>query len=802
MAVPAAAPAAAPLQGVLDRSFGDGGRAFAALGDTFAPTAYTAMVRQPDGGIVAGGTTVAVKGIYNERSGFVQRRHPDGSLDTGFGGGLILVPGVGGLALQEDGRVLVGVRDRDDPCSSISTVWRLDASGARDGSFGDSGVSPQLPISVSHLAVDGEGRIVVAGVTNTSPCGKSAVPSPALAVARLLPSGALDPSFGENGIARTPVVKTYFSTIGSLSNGLVVREDGSILAAGVDALHAFTPTGAPDTSFGNAGMVEVAGTPGALLGLPGGKAVLASTSAESCCKAAGQFVVSRYLANGSLDPAFGGGTVSLAVGKVDSPTALAAGPGESVLLGGEAASSDECDGECDFAPFLARFATDGQLDPGFGQGGQLSPDLPARTRVDYTRYVAALTVAPSGQVLVAGGSGDAAEATVSALGPNGAPDTAFGAGGRASDPQPLPSVTSTRGVAVAPSGAILASAWSDAGAHRPQPILAAWGRDGAPDRGAGGGAGFVVPGTDEGLEADGRNRFYSVATASSLRGDGYVGRFDALGRPDPGYGSGGRAAIPSRFDVQALVVRRDGTALLVGRVARRFGMAAFKLTPAGRPDRRFGRGGLAFVKWGREVKANALAAAFDRRGRVVLFGNYDNFATGMARLLPSGRLDQGFARRGRLLRMPALAGERSAVAIGPRGAILLAASSGPDLGPPPTTLIGFRPDGARDPSFGRNGVVRVDSRGSMVGFFGGGRPILVSGAGGFGERGVTIRAFKANGRLDRSFGRRGVVTAETSSANRFRPAAAARLPDGRIVVAGSTGKIEQAGATIKLLRFR
>lgn len=801
LAAPVPALAGKPLEGKLDRSFGDGGRAFAALGDTLAPTSYSAMARQPDGGLVVGGTTVAVKGIYNERTGFVQRRYPSGALDPSFGGGLLHLPPVSDIALQGDGRILVAALDREDSCGPASSVRRLETSGAPDASFGSGGASAQLPIAIAYLAVDAEGRIVVAGTLNTVPCGKTAVSSPALALARLLPSGALDTSFGENGLVRTAVSKGYFPSF-SRSFGLAIREDGSILAAGIDSLFAFTAAGAPDPSFGSSGVVEVSGTPGALLGLPGGKAVLASTSADRCCSLPGQFVVSRYLANGSLDPAFGGGSVSLAVGKVDSPTALAAGPGESVLLGGEAASSDECDGECDFAPFLARFAADGKLDPSFGQGGQATLALPARTRVDYTHYVAAITVAPSGQILVAGGSGDAAEATVSALGPNGAPDTAFGLDGKASDPQPLPSVTSTRGIAIAPSGAILTSAWSDAAAHRPEPILAAWNANGALDREAGSGSGFVVPGTDDELEADGRNRFYSVATASSRRGDGYLARFDRLGRPDFGYGSAGRAAIPPRFDVESLVVRRDGTALLIGRVAGSFGMAAFKLTPAGKPDRRFGRKGLAFVRWGREVKANALAAAFDRRGRVVLFGSYDRYATGMARLLPDGRLDPSFARRGRQPFMPGLANERSAVAIAPRGAILVAASAGADLGPPPTTLIRFRPDGRRDRSFGRNGVVRVGAKGPMVGFFGGRRLILVSGAGGFGERGVALRAFKANGRPDRSFGRRGVVTAATSEANRFRPAAAARQPNGRIVVAGSTGRIEQSGATIELLRFR
>ena len=58
----------------------------------------------------------------------------------------------------------------------------------------------------------------------------------------------------------------------------------------------------------------------------------------------------------------------------------------------------------------------------------------------------------------------------------------------------------------------------------------------------------------------------------------------AAPRADLGYGSGGTAQLPPNFEAKALVVRRSGTALVVGRIKDREPMAIFELTPAGRPD--------------------------------------------------------------------------------------------------------------------------------------------------------------------------------------------------------------------------
>src|SRR6185295_10277647 len=135
---------ASPLRGRIDRSFGDGGRVTFRLGPTFAHSAYTAMIRQPDGSILLEGNTELVQksryGKFVEQGGFVQRRLPDGALDPGFRE-VLEDERLAGLARQADGYVLYAAAGEFQ-----SQVHRLDANGIPDPSYGKSGVSASVPL--------------------------------------------------------------------------------------------------------------------------------------------------------------------------------------------------------------------------------------------------------------------------------------------------------------------------------------------------------------------------------------------------------------------------------------------------------------------------------------------------------------------------------------------------------------------------------------------------------------------------------------------------------------------------------
>jgi uncharacterized delta-60 repeat protein len=800
------------LRGVLDRSFGHGGRAFSHLGRTLADSEFTSLARQADGKLLLTGWTKA-KGRYEqERIGFVERRDASGGLDRSFGVegtvaageiGVYDEKGVSSLAVQSDGAILFG--DSANQCTSSGAVHRLLADGAPDPSFGTKGISASLPLTVDHLAVDAMGRIVVAGTLSEFHCGKNGGASE-LAAARLLPDGALDPGFGAGGVVRMGEL----GVTGTSAGGLAVRGDGAVLVAGTEYggagdLVALTPSGALDPGFGASGIVHLTSGPRAMLMTAGGDLIVAGTeSLLFCCHKEGDFILSRYTPSGALDPSFGeAGIAKLAVGDVNEATALAEAAGGEILLAGQTAASDSCDpGECAFTPVLLRVDASGALDTGFGEGGWVALAQPRPPRVSgNSPHTTALAVGSGGQVLAAGSGGRGSDGFVFARTAAGDPDPSFGEGGAVYEVRTLPSSSEAVGVAIKPGGGILVSAWSDVGRRGARPLLLGFRPNGRPDRHVGGGSGFVRTNVGGALRIGARRWAYMVQpTFGGKRG--YVSRFDPLGRRDEHYGSDGTADLPAKFLVFSFMVRRNGGVLLLGRMAGRHGMAAFQLDPRGDPGLGFGRNGLALVGFRFKAKVEAQAATVDSRERVVLLGRVGARAVG-TRLLPNGRLDRRFAHRGRLVIENDFWVGSTALALGTDGGILVATSPEPaKVGD--VTLRRFGPGGSPDRSFGDGGEVRVRQGGTpRLSILADRRQILVALArGGWGEGGVTLRAYRPDGAVDRRFGDGGVVMAATSRRRAFRLTGVGRQSDGRLVVAGTSGEIGALGARVELLRFR
>ncbi len=141
--------------GSLDTTFGTAGKV------SLAVPGYLFVV-QADGKIVLVGGSGEID---------ITRLNADGSLDTQFGdGGFVTTPfpdGMGGwpgtIALQSDGKILVGGADGDN-----YFVARFNADGTLDSSFGGSGwiTAPFVAGNedeVTSIAIQPNGQIVVAG---------------------------------------------------------------------------------------------------------------------------------------------------------------------------------------------------------------------------------------------------------------------------------------------------------------------------------------------------------------------------------------------------------------------------------------------------------------------------------------------------------------------------------------------------------------------------------------------------------------------------------------------------------------
>jgi uncharacterized delta-60 repeat protein len=151
-----------------------------------------AMIEQPDGRIIIAGEFNGVNNQFRDR---VARLESDGSLDTNFPVRLGLNGIMHALALQPDGKVIVGgaFHVPRDEAPWIHNIIRLETNGLIDFTF-DPGTNLFAVNIVSNfvraVAVLPDGKVMAGGSFNR------AARSSRDYLARLLPDGSVDPSFG------------------------------------------------------------------------------------------------------------------------------------------------------------------------------------------------------------------------------------------------------------------------------------------------------------------------------------------------------------------------------------------------------------------------------------------------------------------------------------------------------------------------------------------------------------------------------------------------------------------------------
>jgi uncharacterized delta-60 repeat protein len=368
-------PLALLATGQPDRSFGTAGAVATSPGEGLL-AADNAVVVTPSGSIVAAGSMMhLVNG--GERNDFALVRYlATGKLDTAFGGGVVITPilsdsKIVALGAQRDGGVVAaGV------AYALSTpeftLARYLASGALDSRFGSGGIVTTKVLGGSFanaLAVQRDGRLVVAG--------RAADPSrnygDVVAVARYLPSGALDPSFGSGGVV--------VDARGQDAAGVAVDAHGRIVVAVSGCpqvcVFRFTSSGKPDPRFGTNGRSALAAVepPAALALDAGGRPVLAGAGFNSPTNT---LYAARYTTSGALDPAFGSHGVSTVKPLPSSGSVCCGGAsavllehGRIVLAGGKDRFGTTC-GRFELVQLLAN----GKPDPSFGKNGRAYVCLP------------------------------------------------------------------------------------------------------------------------------------------------------------------------------------------------------------------------------------------------------------------------------------------------------------------------------------------------------------------------------------------------------------------------------------------
>lgn len=284
--------------------------------------------------------------------------------------------------------------------SLVSGAAGSESDGTLDTFFGDSG----LVRTVFFPPPPAGGTIDVANAVGIQPDGKIVVGAETydgdyeFALARYLPIGDLDPDFG-GGDGLTVLEASGDVELGEGHDDVIadiaIQPDGKIVAVG-----RLEPVGPKDEP-------RRMGT---------------------------DFAVARFNPDGSPDPLFGvDGVVATDIDSTgiestgDYASSLALQPDGKIVVGGSATDSNG-----DFA--LARYNTDGSADNSFSVDGKLRLDVSAWKDHEGADSIAAVGLAPDGDIIAAGTAQrgeDDFEIAVARFGSDGALDTSFGSNGLA-----------------------------------------------------------------------------------------------------------------------------------------------------------------------------------------------------------------------------------------------------------------------------------------------------------------------------------------------------------------------------------
>jgi uncharacterized delta-60 repeat protein len=345
-------------RGDLDRTFGSAGKVTTDFGGN--ESAWGLAV-QSDGKAVVAGTRFDpgpsddfVLARYTTSGALDSTFDGDGKVTTDFGG---RSDGADDVAIQPDGKLVAAGSGFPAQVRPLDfALARYNRDGTLDTTFGDGGkvlttFEPNSIDRANAVLIQPDGKIVTAGSSRSGATGE-------FAVARYLPNGSLDASFGGDGLVVTPIPS-------GVVFDLAVQSDGKLIAAGWSnpggfdiAMARYNPDGSLDPSFDGEGIVVASSFRPAstyashLLVQPDGKIVTGGAG------------LARFNSDGTVDRSFGAG--GRAVTDLGLLTPLLQPDGKILAAGG----IYEAGGFSDFA--VVRLTPAGRVDSTFGRGGQVT----------------------------------------------------------------------------------------------------------------------------------------------------------------------------------------------------------------------------------------------------------------------------------------------------------------------------------------------------------------------------------------------------------------------------------------------
>ena len=264
---------------------------------------------------------------------------------------------------------------------------------------------------------------------------------------------------------------------------------------------------------------------------------------------------------------------------------------------------------------------------------------------------------------------------------------------------------------------------------------------------------------------------------------------------DQGFGQGGRVSTPAvSAGAEAVVIDAEGRIVVAGKAAVNGSsdFAVVRYQPDGVLDPGFGQGGIATA----DLSNGGTDEAFDLalqddgdRGRGVANERAgDDF--GLARFTPDGSLDTPL-RRG-IVTTDFAGGVDRAMSVVLEGDGIVAAGFAQNGEDSDFALARYTADGHLDPTFGRAGIMTTNIAGTAdlgraVTLTADGSSIVLAGSvavDGGSSPDIGLVRYSLDGRADPTFGRKGIVRTDTPNGADNAANAILAIDDGTLVAAG------------------
>ncbi len=670
------------------------------------------------------------------------------------------------------------------------------ANGAIDSSYGFNGYSSAVPFTNAAAAIINDGKMVIVG---------SQSGSPSFFVARLKANGALDSTFGTNGLQ-----STLFSGA-SFAKSVAIQGDGKIVVTGSTTVNSipyfatvrYNLDGSLDKSFNKTGQQitsfeSTSQSANTVAIQADGKVVVGGAIYTDL--SGYNFAVIRYKTDGSIDSTFGtNGKQTTLAGLSDAIAySIAIQPidGKIVLAGYTKNSS----GKHDFA--VVRYNLDGSLDASLNTNGIKVISLSSDGLIGNS-----VALQSTGKIVVAGYSstGTINDFAIARLNADGTTDNSFNGNGmvatdiNASDDYAV-------SVAIGNEDKMVVAGYSVNGSGVSNFVLTRYTDNGSLDNT------FNTDGKLSGSYKQG----YTSYNATAVQKDGKIvtagatwngvdydfalARYNTNGKPDSSFNGTGIqitdfGAIDSAISI---VIQADNKIVVAGNsgnVNAHFVIARYNTN--GTIDNTFGTNGKQTIAMGFADVFGGMALQAD--GKIVLAGytysdvSYNNVYFAIARLNTDGTLDNSFSGTGKqLTQFNGSASYATTVAVQKIDGKIVAAGRATLNGQNNYAIARYNVDGTLDNTFSNDGMQNnVFNNSSYVpqsiAIQDDGKIILAgypespsSNTSSFG-----LIRYQLNGELDATFGTGGFQSTTIGVEFPITKSSIAIKNDGRIAVGGS-----------------